>query len=104
MKTSLFLAGGLALALSLPAAAAPRANVAYGDLDFAKPADIATFNTRLEAAATKACKNQEKMQLNAERRFVRCEVLVKQDVLARLPETGRSAYAAATTAEGVATM
>ena len=104
MKTSLLLAGGLALALAGTASAAPRANVAYSDLDFSNPADVATFNTRLDAAVAKACKNQEKMQLNSERKFVRCDVLVKQDVLARLPESGRTAFAAAATSAGVATM
>jgi len=104
MKVSLFLVGAAALAVALPAVAAPRANVAFNDLDFSKSADIETYNARLDAAAKKACRNEEKMQLNAQRRFVPCETLVKQDALARLPEAGRTAYAAAQSSGDVRTM
>jgi UrcA family protein len=104
MKVSLFVAGGLALAFALPAAAAPRINVPVKDLDFSKPADVSAYNTRLDAAAKKACRGESPMLLDANRRFVRCDVLVKQEALARLPEASRTALASLQPAEGVATM
>jgi UrcA family protein len=104
MKLSPFLAGAAALALALPAAAAPRANVSFNDLDFSKASDVAAFNARLEAAAKKACNGEAKMQLNDQRKFVRCETLVKDQALARLPKDRITALASAQPSEGVAAM
>jgi len=96
MKASLLLAAGLASAMALPAVAAPRANVSIKDLDLSKSADVATFNTRLEEAAKKACKNEPAVILDsATRKFVRCATLVKNEAIAKLPEPGRDAVIAA---------
>ncbi len=102
MKLSLLLAGAAALIVALPAAATPRAKVAFNDLDFSKPADVATFNARLDAAAEKACRNEAKMILNGQRQFVRCDTLVKEEALARMPEASRTALAAGQSAGKVA--
>jgi UrcA family protein len=96
MKLSTLIAGGAVLAVAIPAVAAPRANVAYNDLDFSKSADIATFNTRLEAAAQKACKNQPATLIDqVTRKMVRCTTAVKNDAIAKLPDLSREAVIAA---------
>ncbi len=102
---SISFAGGFALALALPAfaAAAPRATVAFNDLDLSKPADIAAFTARLDAAAAKACRNEEKMILNSQLQFVRCDALVKEETLARMPEASRAALAAGQSTGSLAT-
>jgi UrcA family protein len=96
---SICFAGGFALALAMPAFAVAAPAVApYGDLDFSRPADAAVFNARLEAAAKRACKGEAKVQLDEQRRFVRCETLVKNQAVSRLPAAQRAALAAASAA------
>ena len=91
MRSSPLLAGGLALALALPAAAA---SVSYADLDFSKPADVATFNSRLDAAAKKACAGNNTVQLDGNRR-VTCKQTVRERAIASLPESSRAAVTGA---------
>jgi len=91
MRLSPLIAGGLALTLALPAAAA---SVAFADLDFAKPADVATFNTRVDAAAKKACAGNNIVQLDGNRR-VTCKQTVRDRVIASLPEAQRAALSGA---------
>lgn len=91
MRFSPLLAGGLALAIALPAAAA---SVSYADLDLSKPADAATFNARLDAAAKKACAGANTVQLDGNRR-VTCKQTVRERVIAGLPEASRAALAGA---------
>ena len=87
-----FAATGFVLALAMPAAAAT-STVAYGDLDFSKPADVAAFNTRIDAAAKQVCVGLNTVQLDGARR-VTCRNLVKERVLGQLPEARRLALTA----------
>jgi UrcA family protein len=92
MKLSPLLAGGLALAIGLPALAA---SVSYADLDLSKPADVATLKARLDEAAKKACAGNNTVQLDGNRR-VTCRSQVRERALASLPESARAALTGAT--------
>jgi UrcA family protein len=94
MKFAPLLACGLLLGAALPAAAAERASLSYADLDFSKPADVATFNARLDAVVKKACAGNNTVQLDGARR-VTCRASVRERALASLPEDSRVAVTGA---------
>ena len=102
MTYSPLLAGAALLALALPAVATPRAVVAYADLDFSRPADVATFNARLDQAAKKACVGAAEVQIDEHNHFVRCSRLAKDAALAQMPKAQRAALEAAQTPQQLA--
>jgi UrcA family protein len=92
MRSTIAYATGFAFALALPALAAP-ASVSYEGLDATKPADVAAFSAKLDAAVKAACRGKAGVQLVGNKRMT-CKDMAKAQAVSSLPETWRLALGA----------